>query len=841
MRKPAVDPDLLIARASPPPERGGDGPFVSSPTDPASRARREERLLEAFGSRRALALHAEGLGLSLDAYLARFGDVRLEGPAPDWGCAFREIFERLADTETPFSDVYPWARGCIEAEWPDGLPHGAGALDGAVSYLEWRFRAILTQTMRFEARLGASESTWEARLARSPALAYALGRTLADWRSDLVRMLRYAADDRAELSGRFFDGGDPGLLVGIEQGLGDPHAGGRSVAILRFANGSVVFKPKDLRIAGVMREIVGLISSVELSPPSTVPRAGYAWETEYAPRPVADAGNADRFYRALGGWLALLQTLNATDFWFDNLIADGATPRFVDFETVLQPISSWPPRIRRLVDEDAISFNMRVANVGILPLQMSIREGVEPTDLGCLCRPGEHRTPLHTAENDGLYVWKEDRFAPRYESGDFADSAAHFDALEDGYLRVARELGSVAMQDRILTALEGAPDAQLRFLLIDTWTCYRIVQESLLPGALSDGVWREIALHKMLPRYAELTGMLREAAVRDMRRLDIPLFLTAPASRDLLGVEGEAWRNAFEKDAMDALRGAFGTMAVATDRDRRAWLRSSFSVRAANPPRPTPVRGRTAPAEPGDLLAWADQIATEVRDLAVTNDCGYPTWVGIMHEVHFGRRFMAPLPIDILSGRAGIAQALLELGERLGRADLAAIAHETLRGAARDYAESMNFSQDLGVGYAVGVGGLLQVLAREPGLREDAQTVYQSASEREAWMQSGSDFVSGLAGWKDAVLAIGGTVPERHGPQRPYAPSALPRLAPWLDPGHAKPVCAGRQAAVHMRQDRDQLGSWFAERWVDDRHDLSGIDGIPALAVAFTRLANGSA
>ncbi len=836
-----MDLDILIARASPPPERVGDGPFVPAPTDPDSRARREARLLDAFGSRHALARHAEGLEMSVDAYLARFGEVRLEGPAPDWGCAFREILARLANTETPFSAVYPWARGCIEAEWPDGLPHSADALDGAISHLEWRFRAILMQTMRYEARLGASGVTWAARFARSPALAYALGRTLVDWRSDLVRMLRHAADDRAELSRRFFDGGDPGLLVGIEQGLGDPHAGGRSVTILRFANGSVVFKPKDLRIAKVVREIVGLISSVELSPPSTVPRAGYAWETEYAPQPVAGAGDADQFYRALGGWLALLQAMNATDFWFDNLIADGATPRFVDFETVLQPVSAWPPRIRRLVDEEAISFNMRVANIGILPLQMSIREGLEPTDLGCLCQPGEHRTPMGNSENGGLFVWKEERYAPRYESGDFADSAAHFDALEDGYLRVARELGSVAMQDQILATLESVPDAPLRVLLIDTWTCYRIVQESLLPGTLSDGVWREIVLHKMLPRHAELTGPLREAAVRDMRRLDIPLFLTAPASRDLLGVEGEAWRNVFEKDAIATMRAAFGTMAAATERERLAWLRSSFSLRSANPPRQTPDRGRPASAKSGDLLAWADQIATEVRDLAVTNECGYPTWVGIVHEVHFGMRCMAPLPIDILSGRAGIAQALLELGERLGRADLAALARETLKGAARDYAEAMDFSQDLGVGYAVGAGGLLHMLVREPFLRDDAQMVYQSAAAKEAWMQSGSDFVSGLAGWKDAVLALGGTVPKRHGPQRPYAPSALPRLAPWLDPGHAKPVCANRRVAALMRRDRDRLGSWFAERWADDRHDLSGVDGIPALAVAFVRLADGPA
>ncbi len=179
----ATDTDSIISRAAPPPERGHQGPFAPVGTDTDSLARRQGRLLGAFGSRQAVARHAEGLGLSADAWLARFGDVRLEGPAPDWGCAFRELHDRLADTERPFAAVYPWARGCVEGAWPDGLPHDASALDGPIAHLEWRFRAVLLQTMRYEARLGAAGTTWAARFARSPALAYALGRTMADWRS----------------------------------------------------------------------------------------------------------------------------------------------------------------------------------------------------------------------------------------------------------------------------------------------------------------------------------------------------------------------------------------------------------------------------------------------------------------------------------------------------------------------------------------------------------------------------------------------------------------------------------------------------------------------------------
>ena len=447
-----MDIDRIVTRAAPPPERGGDGPFEPIDTEAGSLARRHAKLHDAFGSRRKLAEHAEELGFSEEGYLKRFRDVRLVGPPPDWGCAFREIFDRLTNTDAAFAGVSQWARSCIEAEWPDGLAHRASALDGPIEHLEFRFRSVMSKSLQFENLLGAAGTTWMTRFERSPALAYALGRVMVDWRTDLLRTLRCAANDRSEISGRFFDGADPGPLVGIEAGLGDPHAGGRSVAILRFRHGSVVFKPKDLRIALAVGEIVGLLDSVELPSPSMMSAAGYAWEKEYTARPISDAQDAERFYRSLGGWLALLQALNASDFWFDNLIADAGTPRFVDFETALQPSLDWPSGVRPLADVAGVKVKMNIAGIGILPLLMPTREGVEPTDLGCLCQPGKHLTPMIDTRDGSLVEWDAHAYAPRYETGDFADIAEHFDAFEDGYLRVAGELASAELQERLISA-----------------------------------------------------------------------------------------------------------------------------------------------------------------------------------------------------------------------------------------------------------------------------------------------------------------------------------------------------------------------------------------------------
>ena len=833
-----ADVDAVIARAAPPPERADARVFEPAATAADALARRRAGLEEAFGSRAALEAHAESLGLTPDAWFDRFRDVRLAGPDPDWARAFRALLERLADGPRPFDDARRWARAEVQAAWPDGLPRGPEALDGPLDWLTRRLRDALAPSFFVERRLGA-RSSWAVRLRRSPALAWALGRIAADWTADVARTLRRAAADRALLTRRVFGGADPGALTAVEAGLGDPHAGGQSVAILRFERGAVVYKPKDLRVAAAVGDLARELGG-GLAPPDTITCDGYAWEPAHEPRPIADAGEADAFFGALGGWLALLQALGGNDFWLDNLIAAGATPRFIDFETAVQPPPDWPDGVRPLAPAAAAVARASPLGVRILPSPTAVRDGEDPADVGCLARPGRRRSPLLDPADGELLPWRAERFAPRYADGTPADAADHFDAFEAGYLRAARALAEPARQARVVDRLRRAADAPVRIIRIDTWTCYRAIRRSCAPRHLSDGVWREIALHAVLTGRRDVAGPLREAAVRDMRRFDVPLFHARLGSRDLCGVEGERRPDFYGRDAIDGVRTTLGTLAGLAEDERVAWLRSGFAFREGNPPRRRPARGRLAPAGPDDLLAWADEIASAVARLAVRDERGAPTWLGMLHDVFAGVRFLGPLDFDLLSGRAGLALALRELAAGLGRPELAALARETLAGAGRDWIDYAGRSLRGGAGHVVGAGGLVSALAGDPALRPLAEEVYRCASARGVCLASGADFVSGLAGWRAAAAALGEPAPARHGAERAYAPSARPRLARWLDPEHAPPLCPDRLAAARRRRDRVRHGSWFAAEWLDDRHNLSGSDGLPALAVRFLHLARGA-
>ena len=829
----------VVERAAPPPERSGGGAFEPVATDPAAMARRRAALVAAFGSEDALAAHAESLGVAPGAFAGRLRDVRLAGPAPDWARTFAEVAEHLCDEPGDWAAFRRWAGTQVADAWPDGLPRGPEVLKGPLDFLAARLGQAMRPTIFFERRLGGPRS-WRARFRLSPALAFAIGRATADWIADMKRIVSCAGADRALIAQRIFGGADPGRLEGVEAGLGDPHAGGRSVAILRFERGAVAFKPKDLRVASAVADIVRRFGGQGMKPPELLTRGDYAWEPVYEARPLGadDDREADAFYGALGGWLALLQPLDAVDFWFDNLIAEGAVPRFIDFETAAQPPPIWLGAADPAHADAMALYETSPAAVGILPLLMPTREGAETSDIGCMARPGEHRTPIPDFEKKDAFVqWSESRYAPHHADGRPADAADRFDAFEEGYLRVARALRGPEARAGVMQALRRVGDAPVRIIRIDTWTCYRAMNRSLVPRRLSDGVWREIELHAVLNGRNSMEGEIREAAVRDLRRLDIPLFQTRLESRDLLGMEGERRNNAFAFSAIDNAGRRLEFLSGVADDERLAWLRSTFAARRGNPPRRAATGGGAPPAGADNLLAWADEIASDTVRRAVSTDRGAPQWLGRLHDVFTGWQGVGPLSHDVLSGRTGVALALAELAERLDRPGLAGLARETLAGAAREYLAHSVEALVFGGGWAIGAGGLVCALARDPELRDLAAGVWEAADAREIWMRNGADYVSGLAGWREAARALGREAPTAHGAARAYAPSALPRLARWLDPDNAPVLCADRRRAARLRRDRDLHDSWFAAEWLDDRHNHSGIDGLPALAVRLARLA----
>ncbi|MEO0393228.1 MAG: type 2 lanthipeptide synthetase LanM family protein [Pseudomonadota bacterium] len=166
-----------------------------------------------------------------------------------------------------------------------------------------------------------------------------------DWITNTQALVDRFDQDRAALIEAGLLDQAAGAVVTIGLGLSDPHDGGQTVAILRFASGAgLVYKPRpmavDVRFAEFLAALNTKGAPQVLRTPRVLAMDGYGWAELIEPTPLKDAEGATRFYARAGALLALLQRLRATDFHFENVIASGDCPVPVDLETLFQPLDN---------------------------------------------------------------------------------------------------------------------------------------------------------------------------------------------------------------------------------------------------------------------------------------------------------------------------------------------------------------------------------------------------------------------------------------------------------------------------------------------------------------------
>ncbi|MFJ2807928.1 type 2 lanthipeptide synthetase LanM [Kitasatospora sp. NPDC087271] len=189
---------------------------------------------------------------------------------------------------------------------------------------------------------------------------------------------------RRDIVATLLAGADPGRLVAVERTTGDGHRRGRSVAVLRFADGTrVVYKPRSLRVHGRFNELVGWFNA-RLGAPglrvlALLERDGYGWVEFVAPGSCTAERQLERFYLRQGAWLALLYALDGTDLHFENLIACGDEPVLVDVETLFHPCVPADSQ----EDPAARALESSVYRSGLLPrLLLGDERAVDVSGLG---------------------------------------------------------------------------------------------------------------------------------------------------------------------------------------------------------------------------------------------------------------------------------------------------------------------------------------------------------------------------------------------------------------------------------------------------------------------------
>ncbi|MDY7228270.1 type 2 lanthipeptide synthetase LanM family protein [Hyalangium sp. s54d21] len=602
----------------------------------------------------------------------------------------------------------------------------------------------------FAARISTAESAL-ALFAEYPILARQLVSYADDWCRTTLELLERLCQDWPLIT-RAFEEADPsGVLVGIDGGAGDKHRGRASVALLRFSTGfQLVYKPRSLAVDLHFQELLGTFNEWGFQPTfrrlRVLDRGAYGWVERIDARGCGSLAEVQRFYRRQGGYLAVLYTLRATDIHFENIIANGEHPTLVDLESVIHPV------VKRndLGAGDFLSES--ILQVGLLPIRIWENESSPGIDVSALGVEEGQLTPRADpywsgSGTDQMRMTRKHRkfsgqghHRPTFEGRPIPaleHVAEIVGGFEDMYRLILSRRSELLADDGPLRRFERD---EIRVLLRPTVLYSLMLQESSHPDFLRDELDRERFFDKLWVQAQERAYLRRviSAEKADLRRGDIPAFMTLPGSRDLWTSTGERLPDFLAESAMSQVHARLEDLGEG-DLKQQLWfihaslaILSTSNVEHERSPALEPTSAPTRHITAERVRRLATLIGDRLCDVAMEEGDDVH-WLGLVPNRH--RQYtIASLNENLYSGTSGIALFLAYLGQITGEARYTQMAHRACRAILQKLREQRLVVE--GIGAFEGLGGIVYTLHHlaalwdQPKFLTDAQSLFRLISER---------------------------------------------------------------------------------------------------------------
>jgi type 2 lantibiotic biosynthesis protein LanM len=639
-----------------------------------------------------------------------------------------------------------------------------------------------------------------------------LGRLLAVitelWLDGSEEMLRRLAASRLALQQQF--GMAPeAVLHRIQQGLSDPHRGGRAVAILSFGDPSrddftkVVYKPKDMQVDQTYQEFLQTLNDASTLQPlrrlTVLSCDGYGFMEWVDHRPCSSDEGLARFYTNAGRTMAVLHLLGCTDCHYENLIASGDQLVLIDTETLLEA------DLRDLISDDGddpdllsdlqTSMQGSVLRSGLLPQWQVAGAGrkraFDVSALGIQPPPPEREMPGWLGLNsDGMMAGRKSQpcelpTSLPVELGSPQRLTDFVEQLCDGFALQLQE--AMRLRSLLLQALEGFSGQPRRLVARATRLYFTIQRQMLEPASLRSAVAHGLKLEQLsrsfvLAREKPLNWPMFRAELLQMERQDIPFFEHLIDGEELPLPEGLAPIPGFMKaSGLAAAQRRLQQLDASEIHFQQQLIRGAIAARhltatrtsvpdqasaAASPPEQE--SGAEVSVLPGDVYRQeAFRLGQELWSAAIHDRKGRPEWLGMDLGVdgesfHFGlighSLYSGVSGIALLFGRLALASegpsaALWRERAWSCFADLAELAERNSN------AQLFRLMRDLPYGIS-GSGGILLalLLLEQAGISEAAplaaQLVQQLQPER-LQADEGVDLIGGVTGLIGPLLLLG--------------------------------------------------------------------------------------
>lgn len=335
-----------------------------------------------------------------------------------------------------------------------------------------------------------------------------------------------------------------GDLVNIKVSMGDRHQN-KSVAIYEFENKKLVYKPRSTKTEEILSRVGNAVASFSTLPyhdfyfPKVLTTSDHSWHEFIQQKPCDSEIDVIHYYQQAGSFLAIFYVLGTTDLHYENIIAYGKYPVFIDTETLIKGNRS--PNYKKYKSKD---LGSSVLNTALLPVD---KNGSDiDVNLSGLFNSKQTSKKIKTYKlvrneiEDWAYsispaVLKPMGNVVTLSNGDCIKNSEYYDYLIDGFTETLNLI--IAHKNNIIKILtdDRYGDVKIRQLLRNTRVYAKFIETSYKPQILSSKTKFEELFDILEEKFQiQKHGYLRvESEINDLMNANIPYFYTKMSSKDL--------------------------------------------------------------------------------------------------------------------------------------------------------------------------------------------------------------------------------------------------------------------------------------------------------------------
>lgn len=330
-----------------------------------------------------------------------------------------------------------------------------------------------------------------------PALARLWMIQVQNWRQFVQSFGQHAAEFAEEGNGPFSDSG----IDSIAPDLSDLHHANRTVVKVKTANGIWFYKPRagwsELAWFNLLKKLNGRGFPLPFKTLVVISRKDHCWMEAAYHRPCRSRREVTQYYFRAGALLCLAHQMRGIDFHAGNIIANGSQPMLVDCDTLLHPVSPMTERFKGPTGG--------ILRTGMLPIS---GEEYDLSAFGCpMLGPHTVRLPQRTIKPSEFVQWIEKGFRCMHE-------------VLNG------RAGGMTHLEECVAVLQRK---KVRYIIRPSMKYWNILQESLTPTLLTDGLKRTCFLYGSC-QDGSVNHQTVRREVAALEEADIPIFYRKPTA-----------------------------------------------------------------------------------------------------------------------------------------------------------------------------------------------------------------------------------------------------------------------------------------------------------------------